>query len=95
MGEGEVLFIPGNHDHRLAEPLLEGLALAGEATLGLEHRQRPAMEASVQIDGWLVRVDSASPIPAPGFEMTSMPPTATTWIAICRCRDSNASPRRR
>jgi hypothetical protein len=53
MGGGEVLLVPGNHDHRLAEPLLEGLALSAEPALGLEHRQRPAMEATVRIDAWL------------------------------------------
>jgi hypothetical protein len=53
MGGGEVLLVPGNHDHRLAEPLLEGLALSNQPALGLEHRQRPAMEATVRIDGWL------------------------------------------
>jgi hypothetical protein len=53
MGGGEVLLVPGNHDHRLAEPLLEGLALSSQPVLGLEHRQRPAMEATVRIDGWL------------------------------------------
>src|SRR5262245_62165011 len=36
-----ILFVPGNHDHRLAEPLLEGLALAGKA-LGLEQRIEPS-----------------------------------------------------
>ncbi len=53
MAGREVLFVPGNHDHRLAEPLLEGLALSGTPTLGLEHRQRPASEATVRIDEWL------------------------------------------
>jgi hypothetical protein len=53
MGGGEVLLVPGNHDHRLAEPLLEGLALSEQPALGLEHRQRPAMEATVRIDNWL------------------------------------------
>jgi len=53
MGGGEVLLVPGNHDHRLAEPLLEGVALSPQPALGLEHRQRPAMEATVRMDGWL------------------------------------------
>ncbi len=33
-----VVLVPGNHDYRLAEPLLERLALAGEP-LGLEHQR--------------------------------------------------------
>jgi len=53
LGAGEVLLVPGNHDHRLAEPLLEGLTLSEKPALGLEHRQRPATEATVRIDGWL------------------------------------------
>jgi hypothetical protein len=47
-----VLLVPGNHDHRLAEPLLEKLALAGEP-LGLEHRAEPAGEVAEQIATWL------------------------------------------
>ncbi len=47
-----VVLVPGNHDHRLAEPLLEHLALAGEA-LGLEHRAEPAGEAATRLAGWL------------------------------------------
>jgi hypothetical protein len=47
-----VLLVPGNHDHRLAEPLLEGLALAGEP-LGLEHRGEPATGPLARIDAWL------------------------------------------
>jgi hypothetical protein len=47
-----VVLVPGNHDHRLAEPLLEELALGGE-TLGLEHRAAPAGEAGARIAAWL------------------------------------------
>ncbi|HEX7058505.1 MAG TPA: metallophosphoesterase [Solirubrobacterales bacterium] len=57
MGGGEVLLIPGNHDHRLAEPVLENLAFNGAPALGLEHRQRPASEAGVRIDRWLDRTE--------------------------------------
>jgi Calcineurin-like phosphoesterase len=52
MAGGPVVLVPGNHDHRLAEPLLERLALAGEA-LGLERRAVPAGEAATRIDAWL------------------------------------------
>jgi 3',5'-cyclic AMP phosphodiesterase CpdA len=47
-----VVLVPGNHDHRLAEPLLEQLALAGEP-LGLEHHARPSGEAATRIATWL------------------------------------------
>ena len=48
--------VPGNHDHRLAEPLLEALALAGSG-LELEHRAPAASEAGARIDGWLGRAE--------------------------------------
>jgi len=47
-----VLLIPGNHDYRLAEPLLERLALAGRA-LGLEERAEPGDEIATRIAAWL------------------------------------------
>ena len=47
-----VVLVPGNHDHRLAEPLLEQLALAGEP-LGLEHARRPGRRAATRIAAWL------------------------------------------
>jgi len=47
-----VLLVPGNHDHRLAEPLLEGGALQGRR-LGLEQRAGPAGEATTRIAAWL------------------------------------------
>lgn len=37
----EVVIVPGNHDHHLAEPLLDGLDLAG-LELGLEHLADPS-----------------------------------------------------
>jgi UDP-2,3-diacylglucosamine pyrophosphatase LpxH len=47
-----VVLVPGNHDHRLAEPLLEQLALAGRP-LGLEHRTSAAGETATHLGGWL------------------------------------------
>jgi UDP-2,3-diacylglucosamine pyrophosphatase LpxH len=47
-----VVLVPGNHDHRLAEPLLEQLALAGQP-LALEQRADPNGEAATRIAGWL------------------------------------------
>jgi hypothetical protein len=47
-----VILVPGNHDHRLAEPLLEQLALAG-GTLDLEHYAEPIGEPASRIAAWL------------------------------------------
>ncbi len=47
-----IVLVPGNHDHRLAEPLLEELSLGG-GSLGLEHRALPAGEALNRIGSWL------------------------------------------
>jgi hypothetical protein len=47
-----VVLVPGNHDHRLAEPLLERLALEGRP-LRLEEQAGPAGEATSQIATWL------------------------------------------
>ncbi len=44
MAGRRIVLVPGNHDHRLAEPLLEEVALGGTG-LGLEHRALPAGEA--------------------------------------------------
>jgi hypothetical protein len=52
MAGRRVVLVPGNHDHRLAEPLLEELALGG-ASLGLEHRGLPAGEPAGRIAAWL------------------------------------------
>jgi len=52
MAGRRVVLVPGNHDHRLAEPLLDEVALAG-ATLGLEHRGLPAGEPATRIAAWL------------------------------------------
>jgi hypothetical protein len=47
-----VVLVPGNHDHRLAEPLLEEIALAG-GELGLEHRAALEGEPTRRIRAWL------------------------------------------
>jgi len=52
MAGRRVVIVPGNHDHRLAEPLLDELALAG-GELGLEHRSPPGGEPATRIAGWL------------------------------------------
>jgi UDP-2,3-diacylglucosamine pyrophosphatase LpxH len=52
MAGRRVVYVPGNHDHRVAEPLLTELALAG-GELGLEHRGLPDGEAATRIGEWL------------------------------------------
>jgi predicted phosphodiesterase len=52
MAGREVLLVPGNHDHRLAEPLLERLAAAGEA-VGLERVEAADGDPLSGIAGWL------------------------------------------
>jgi len=51
-----VVLVPGNHDHRLAEPLLEQNALA-DAPLTLEQRGEPSGEAWARIAAWLGGVE--------------------------------------
>jgi Calcineurin-like phosphoesterase len=52
MAGREVVLVPGNHDHRLAEPLLEGPELAGRP-LGLEHRGARTTQPAARIADWL------------------------------------------
>jgi hypothetical protein len=52
IGDIEVALVPGNHDHRLAEPLLDDRSIAGEPALGLEHRHPPTGPAAL-VDEWL------------------------------------------
>jgi len=52
MAGRRVVLLPGNHDHRLAEPLLEEVALSGTG-LGLEHRALPAAGPAGHIAAWL------------------------------------------
>jgi hypothetical protein len=64
MAGRQVVLVPGNHDHRLAEPLLERAALAAEE-LGLERRSEPIGEAQARIAGWLG--DAALEVAYPGI----------------------------
>ncbi|HSK49716.1 MAG TPA: metallophosphoesterase [Solirubrobacterales bacterium] len=52
MSGRDVVLVPGNHDHRFAEPLLDQLSLGG-GTLGLEHRYDPSPGPTAEIDAWL------------------------------------------
>jgi hypothetical protein len=53
LGAAEVTLVPGNHDARLAEPLLDELSIGGDPTLGLEHRHTPSPGPAAMIDRWL------------------------------------------
>jgi Calcineurin-like phosphoesterase len=53
LGEVEVAYLPGNHDARLAEPLLDELSIAGESPLGLQHHYAPSPGPLAMIDEWL------------------------------------------
>jgi len=54
LGEREVTIVPGNHDHRLAEPLLDRLSLEGAARLELEQSEDAGSDgAGGVIDRWL------------------------------------------
>jgi len=50
LGHAEVILVPGNHDARLAEPLLDELSIAGEP-LGLEHRYGPLPPGNAPFPG--------------------------------------------
>jgi Calcineurin-like phosphoesterase len=53
VGDIEVTLVPGNHDARLAEPLLDALSIEGGRPLELEHRYAPAPGPLSIIDDWL------------------------------------------
>jgi Calcineurin-like phosphoesterase len=53
LGETEVTLVPGNHDHRLAEALLDDLSLDGAPPLGLEHAHQPESGPTATIAAWL------------------------------------------
>ena len=63
IGAAEVILVPGNHDHRLAEPLLDALSIGGKRTLDLEHHHPPAPGPTAIVDEWLgaARLDIAYP----------------------------------
>jgi Calcineurin-like phosphoesterase superfamily domain len=63
LGEAEVTIVPGNHDHRFAEPLLDELSLDGGAPLALEHHHPPSAGATAAIAEWLgpAQLDIAYP----------------------------------
>ena len=58
-----VILVPGNHDHRFAEPLLDELSLSGRPALGLEQRYAPSPGPTALLDRWLrdARLELAYP----------------------------------
>ncbi len=69
LGPAAVTLVPGNHDARFAEPLLDRLSLDGDPALGLEHRYEPppgdgpSPGPAGLIDAWLgpARLEFAYP----------------------------------
>jgi predicted phosphodiesterase len=55
LGEVEVILVPGNHDHRFAEPLLDARSIADAGPLGLEQFADPSPGPLALIDEWLGR----------------------------------------
>jgi calcineurin-like phosphoesterase family protein len=53
LGGREVVLVPGNHDHRFAEPLLDELSLSGRPALRLEQVYDPSPGPTAQIAAWL------------------------------------------
>lgn len=53
VGAIEVVLVPGNHDARLAETLLDELSIKGDPELGLEQRYDPSPGPLAMIDSWL------------------------------------------
>lgn len=53
LGGIAVTWVPGNHDARLAEPLLDELSIASDLALGLEHFRAPFPRPASMIDEWL------------------------------------------
>jgi 3',5'-cyclic AMP phosphodiesterase CpdA len=53
MAGREVILVPGNHDHRFAEPLLDELSLSGSGPLRFEHLYGPSPGPTAEIASWL------------------------------------------
>lgn len=61
--EARITIVPGNHDHRLAEPLLDELSMGDAGPLGLEHRHAPSPGPLSSLARWLgpARLEVAYP----------------------------------
>jgi hypothetical protein len=57
LGAGQVLMLAGNHDHRLADPLLDLHPAGGAEPLGLETRYAPQPGPTQRIAGWLGKAE--------------------------------------
>ena len=78
VGEIEVILVPGNHDARLAEPLLDRLSIDDEP-LALDATAAPSPARPPRSPPPSPPPACVSPTPASGCATTSTPPTATTW----------------
>ncbi len=65
LGEREVTIVPGNHDHRFAEPLLDDLSLAESGPLGLEQTHDPSPGPTAAIDRLARPGAAADRLPGP------------------------------
>ena len=94
--DGEVVLVPGNHDHRLIAPWLDWRARNGAAEpLGLEERAGPKRVVGTREHRAACCARRSLDVAYPGVWLatTSTPPTATTSTATSRSRASSASPR--
>ncbi len=57
MAGRQVVLVPGNHDHRLAEPLLEQVELSEQGALGLEQHGPPPSGAAGRLADWLAKAE--------------------------------------
>jgi predicted phosphodiesterase len=57
LGDASLVLVPGNHDHRLAEPLLERRALGRSRGLGLEQSFKPGAGLGASVARRLSRVN--------------------------------------
>jgi hypothetical protein len=57
MAGRQVVLVPGNHDHRLAESLLEQVELSDQPALGLEQQGSPPSGAAGQIAAWIGKAE--------------------------------------
>ncbi len=80
MAGGEMVIVPGNHDHHLIEPWLERRRLEGAEPLELEHVGEPEGLAFEALCSSAAPATVRFAYPASGSATTSTPPTGTTSI---------------
>ena len=92
LGDREVTIVPGNHDHRLAEPLLDRLSARRRpaARPRAARAGRPPPAPAPRSTPGSARPACASPTRGSGCATTSTPPTATTWTPTSPCPGPSA-----